>query len=541
VRGEDAEQTGLTRGIGEICQSDPVLDQPRNMSQILQLGQQSSWMKHPKGFVVLAACEEHQVAAEIPLQQHSHGLLTYSLLKTLDASPVNLSSQSLYERLCVKVQDYRRDQTPYLVGNRDRFFFSEQLRARVQELIVQRVNANSRKDIRSCVMFLSGGQMHGLIKGSEYAILPWGFDFSKQIVEDNILARVKVAGFMNGEARAFFVHLGNRGLEPIVEGCPAVLQKLPLVKRSAVYLDHRDSLFRANFEEAWLRNNGNKTWLVLNEKDNNPNSSGHSLTVTIDKQGRFRIYDQPHYLTAALEKALRPLPADHDEVDNVLPRLIHRLEHLARFHITKTLGQQGIGSDTPRNLISAEVDTATECWMHESGQVIPPADLEQRTDGTYDLNELTMFRITIHNKSSQPLSFVILNCSAEFKVEHLYPPGQPFRTLAPNDAESEDFWIQVEPDLLAAAEENGEEVVETFKVFASTSPRHLDSLQMKGLKEMEEMMRGSDEEDLTSFSDLDDLLDELDASRQGHSESATSARDDWEVVDIKFRIKPRWS
>jgi hypothetical protein len=71
VRGDDDPELGETRGIPEIYKSDPQLDLPGGIDPIMHWGRQPSWMQASQGFVVLAACEEHQKAAEITGKDHS--------------------------------------------------------------------------------------------------------------------------------------------------------------------------------------------------------------------------------------------------------------------------------------------------------------------------------------------------------------------------------------------------------------------------------------------------------------------------------------
>ncbi|KAH7157713.1 hypothetical protein B0J13DRAFT_177350 [Dactylonectria estremocensis] len=97
IRGDDDPEHGETQGIPEIYKSDPKLDLPMTIDSIVHLGRQPSWMHAPQGFVVLAACQELQTA--MTETDNTHGILTYWLLQILRNSPVDFSSQALYERI----------------------------------------------------------------------------------------------------------------------------------------------------------------------------------------------------------------------------------------------------------------------------------------------------------------------------------------------------------------------------------------------------------------------------------------------------------
>ncbi|KAI8648290.1 hypothetical protein NCS55_01498300 [Fusarium keratoplasticum] len=229
VRGDDDSELGETRGIAR--------------------GHQPSWIHTPQGFIVLAAYEELQTAKETSTTDNAHGILTFCLLEILRNSPVDLSSQALYERICAKVQDSRRDQTPYLIGDKDHFFFSKKLRPRIYALTVRAVSIDTRKEPINRSVHLASGKLHGVEEESEYAILPWGFDLSKRIKDNDILGRVQVKHMMTEESLALFTPPYEVRWEEIKHGCPAILQKLPIKKKSTVRFLAQDENARDEFKE----------------------------------------------------------------------------------------------------------------------------------------------------------------------------------------------------------------------------------------------------------------------------------------------------
>lgn len=116
------------------------------------------------------------------------------------------------------------------MGGKDRFFFNKKLRSRVYALVVRRASVDSRKAPADRSVYLAGGKLHGVEKESEYAILPWGFDLSKRIEDTDILGRVQVKQVTTEKSLAIFTPPYEVRWEEIVDGCPAVLQKLPIVK-----------------------------------------------------------------------------------------------------------------------------------------------------------------------------------------------------------------------------------------------------------------------------------------------------------------------
>ncbi|KAJ9483612.1 hypothetical protein VN97_g9787 [Penicillium thymicola] len=528
IRGDDDPELGETRGILNIYKSDPKLDLPRTIDSIVHFGRQPSWMQAPQGFVVLAACQELETAKETTDKDYTHGILTYWLLKILRNSLVDISSQALYERICANVQDNSRNQTPYLVGDKDRFFFSKKLRSRVYALAVREVNVEPYKAPIDRSVYLSGGKHHGVEEESEYAILPWGFDLGKRIKDTDILGRVQVKKVMPAKSLALFTLPCEVRWDGIVDGCPAVLQKLPIAKKSTVHFITPDENQRDNFKKNWDKLDGDRTWLKLDEEDN----SSPFFTISIDDSGNFKIRGRSGNLTAAIENALKPLPAANADS---IRAVIRRLEHLARFIITRELANPDVRPEKPSSLVTIKVDSVPE-GQSVSGQWFPPAEIGERVPGVYEVPEKTMFRIAINNQSDRPLGCVVLDCGAEFGIEHVFPQGRPYHTLKPGDHEDALFWMEIASEMRLSAQ-GGIPIVDTLKVFVFDPPTNIDSLRLQGLMEMEDGRRGGDGEMWSQ--DLEDLLNFLNTSRLAKSLPARGAlKADWETFSVKIRIKP---
>lgn len=528
IRGDDDPELGETRGIPNIYKSDPKVDLPKTIDSIVQFGRQRSWIQAPQGFVVLAACQKLETAKETNRSDYTHGVFTYWLLEILRNSPLEISSQALYERIRAKVQDNARKQTPYLVGDRDRFFFSKKLRSRVYALSVRTTSVSTSKAPVDRFVHLSGGKVHGVEDRSEYAILPWGFELSKQINEDDILGQVQVKEVMPAMSLALFTSQYAVRWEEIVDGCPAVLQTLPIAKKSTVHLVTPDKNLRANFKINWDQLNGDRTWLSLDGEEN----SRPSFIISIDDSGDFKICDRSDNLTAAMENALRPLPVANADS---MRALIRRLEHLARFRMTRELANPGVRLGTSSGLISIKVDTVSE-GQSVSGQWFPPAEIGECVPGIYEVPEKTIFRITIKNQSGRPLGCVVLDCGAEIGIDHVFPRGEPYHILKPGDHEDALFWMEIASQMRVSAQ-GGIPIVDTLKVFVFDPPTDIDSLRLPGLSEMEDGRRGGDS-DMWSQG-LEDLLNFLDSRRIGFSLPASSApQSTWETFNVKIRIKP---
>jgi hypothetical protein len=334
-------------------------------------------------------------------------------------------------------------------------------------------------------------------EGSEYVVLPLNFDLSKRIEGTDVLARVRVTEVGTVASVASFTQTDRTRWEKIQEGCPAVLQQLPIVKKSTVHLVTPDDKVREDFKKGWHQNNGNQNWLNLNKKGN----MDAFFVVSIDESGNFEIRDQSGNFTTAIRNTPRPLPA---AAADSMPALIRRLEHLARFKMIKALANPGVRPGTPSALISFMLGDAPEGIRHESGQWVPPAKIEKRDGVVYEVDEMTLFRVTIKNESRRTLGCVVLNCGAEFGIERLFPRGVPYHILHPGGTKDMDFGMEVAPELRTIAESVA--FVDMLKIFVCDPARDLDSLQLQGLREMEDMIMGDGASRGSQSLGLDNLL-----------------------------------
>ena len=387
--------------------------------------------------------------------------------------------------------------------------------------------------------------MHGIERGSEYAILKFGHDLALGAPDDAVLARVRVVRVKPRESYATLVAVTEGKLAEISAGCPAVLLRLPLARRFVVRF--RDpggaSGMLDDLREAWRRHQSQsgRTWLELKEGKDTVDAGGDgdaAFSVSVEN-GKFMISDTWGTFTPALNACLGPLPATTSDED--IAALIRRLEHLARFAMTRGLCDPvGLRSGVPLLSITA-VQPAPEPRLLE-GSIDPwlPAEcLEEKVKHRmYDVEEQGLVSITFHNNTTQALYLVVLICGAEFGVEQAYPVGPEDKRIAAGQNFTWAFGFQAAPEIRRAAEEDGREVVDRIKAFASPSPISLGALQLESLVRMERMQfRGTRGGDWSQ--DFQELLAELESMRGGVGVSPTAAEEpiEWQIVDVLFRLK----
>lgn len=531
VRGEDNPQLGSPRGIEGVYKSEAKRDKPADFERIQEFGRDivSPRRRNTSGVVVLAACLEAQLAREKRDGRHSYGLLTHCLLSTLRNihRARRISTQTLYQRIRASVKDSNRYQMPYLVGSEGRFFFSQTLGSKIYPLSVISTSTDISKSVHDRFVRLEGGKLHGVKLQSQYAILPYGFNFGKGFQEKDVLARVRLCRITDGEAQAQVEEMDDKRWKKIILGCPAILQELPDCEKFTVAFvshDNKRSTIDA-LEEAWDKHEGDKTWLSLCSND----SRDASFIVLVDANKNLKIRRAPGNFTTTPWDDLQPLSYTG------MPELLRQLEHIARFSVIKELGILP-GSRLSR-LASVKVRPAASGKTGYHGQTIPPAQLTKLEDEAYehayDVETETGFSITIKNESQRPLGCVILDCGADFSVERIYPVERKFQTLEVGQEITTTLAMAISERQLKSAKA-GRAVIDTLKVMVCHPEMVMDSLQLPGLFDAPDRAG-----QISSLDGLRRLLRELDMTRPAYVvRDCTTETDNWETTDIKMRIRP---
>jgi Caspase domain len=136
----------------------------------------SGWLPDPKGYVLLAACRPSESAYEYAFEkEEKNGALTYWLLKSLKQMDKGLTYKIIHDRLVANVHTQFPLQTPMLEGDADREIFGSD---RVQSVYV--VNVMGIDSSNNSRILINAGQVHGIRKGTKFAVYPLGFtDFSE--------------------------------------------------------------------------------------------------------------------------------------------------------------------------------------------------------------------------------------------------------------------------------------------------------------------------------------------------------------------------
>ena len=518
LRWSEDPHLGKTRGISDVYESDMDKDEPVISKDSHGWHEWiASRARRQHGFFALTACQASEAARERSDAIATHGLLTYWLLKILIDNPMDISSQSLFTRIISNVQDSNRYQTPHYVGDRNRSFFSNDLQPAIHSLTVKHdLVGLLNKDPIDREIRLDGGFIHGVRKGSVYAILRSSYEKGEESDESEVLARVQVTHVETGECIARALQPDSTRWGDIEGGCQAILRSLPISKRSTVCFHIPDESTKNYLEEEWARIGGGNAWLSLVDTDAN-------FTITIDENNNFHITDYRGELDLIVEAVLTPVPSSD------VAALLYRLEHLARLNMTKSLGNLSVGPEASR-LIKVNVESLPVS-QSQDGIEHPPDGASTHVSGPFEVQEQHIFRIRITNLSQQRLGCVIMSCASELGVHKLFPRQEPFYELEAGGSVSPRVGFGISPEFRKKVVPAGIPIVELVKVFVCTPPRDLGSLELQSL-----MISGRGGEDPSPVN-LDSLLAELDMQR--YVFCVPDEEPEWETEDLKFLVSPK--
>ncbi|CAN9392823.1 unnamed protein product [Alternaria alternata] len=530
VRGGcDDEDVEGVRGVRNTYQSNQDIDRPENMDRVQYWANKATWLESPSGFVTLAACLDYQKAKEFSCRTESgtygHGHLSYWLLDTIRNTPTRLPSRAIYDRVRSKIAERVVSQTPYIIGDTQRFFFNEHVRSRIYTLTVSKVEKKKRLN-NQYWLHLDGGTMDAVCIHSIYAILPLSFDPAKTISESDILAKVRVERMKSRECLAILLqpeNITDSQWQELDGGCLAVLQSLPLRTISKVRFIAINDAQAVQFEQDWHRSLKGKGRLHLSDDDD------AQFRIELDDDGVYQIGCVGDILPDHVSSTLTRLTGDKS-----MPKLISRLEHIARFQLLKGLENPGIRLGNHPSLASVTIEPSPggRYWILDTGEQvwIPAAqNIQLQHDGVYLVQQQKWFRFTVTNHSEHTIGCVILNFNPELGISFMH--SNLFYSIAPLEKHQADLFVKISDTLQDAAARNIA-IEDTFKIFVSVPEKDISAMKLQKLRvaEDEDDWRGNE-----SSENLDGLLQELAPfCRDGFSSEQPKLDNDWQTFD--FRI-----
>jgi hypothetical protein len=449
----------------------------------------SGWLLEPKGYTLLAACRDNELAYEFPFNgRESNGALTYWLLDTLRTAGGTLTYKMLHDRILAKVHSRFAEQTPVLQGEGDiAVFGSERIKPRYAVPVLNVELASRRVQINA-------GEVHGISVGTQFGIYRDANSNFDQPSERIAIVEAQTVGAVD----AWTTIIEPQATVTIEEGMQAVLLSAANVRlQRNILLDIADDTVRTQVESAIARD-GKGFIKVAGRND----VVDFALELTAD--GELQIQDAADQPLPRLRPAIKV--GDADAVNRTVGRLIH----LARFANVRDLDMPDA---TMQQKLSVTLEGKSE---HKPGERATLVIQNRQAAGAA-------------NDASRILNITVLDLASNWSITQVYPArAGAFAVLNPGET--------IRLELEAFLTEGQTESVDILKVFATRATTQFHWLQLPALDQP--LGRGA------LRSAVRDPLERMLASITG--EEATSrdirivnAPEDpgWTVEQVELRVK----
>jgi hypothetical protein len=436
-------------------------------------------LPEPKGYTLIAACRDHEFAYEKVFEgTERNGALTYFLLKALRQHGTRIAVEDLFNQISNQVHKEFERQTPMLMGETDRIFFSGQsvpftpgasLLRSVPVTRTVRTVPVMQVDIPKNQLQLQIGEASGIKEGAEFEIFKFRTrDFKDS---DNRIARVKVVELGGADCWAklteqfVFRTIHHKLEEGMIEiGSPAVYLTpgLKQIRKVLVILPDQLPQFPGvdvAFLPARIETEKNKVdghlWIEFcseTEKDENVD-----YFVSLNSAGEYLILDDQKQ---PLKNLLFPIKVDEHKAEE---KLINRLIHVARYESILALDNEDAFA-TLNNKLKVEVVKSVKrqpVVLNADGKV--PV-LEEKEKGV---------GLIMRNESNRTLNITALNLDADFSISKFYPDGAPYDVVEPGQ--------NIRKELKLSLPQNYEEAANIIKVFATVDGTNFQLLELPPL------------------------------------------------------------
>jgi hypothetical protein len=434
-------------------------------------------LPEPKGYTLIAACRDHEFAYEKVFEgTERNGALTYFLLKALRKHGTAFSVEDVFNQISNQVHKEFERQTPMLMGETDRIFFSGQsvsftsgpspMRSVPVTRTVRTVPV-MQVDIPKNQVQLQIGEASGIKEGAEFEIFK--FRTREFLDRDNLIAKVKVVELGASDCWAEVTSIpGIRGINNKLEegtieiGSPAVYLSpgLKQIRKVRVLLPDPLPLFlRVNV--AFIRDILKQTkepghlWIEFcSEEEKNENVD---YFVSLTSEGEYLILDAKK---EPIKNLLFPIKADEPEATK---KLINRLIHVARYETILDLDNEDAFTALNGQLKVELVKSVKRqpVVLNADGKVPVLEEKEKGVD------------LIIRNESNRTLNITALNLDADFSISKFYPDGAPYEVVEPGQ--------NIRRELKLSLPQNYVEAANIIKVFATVDGTNFQFLELPPL------------------------------------------------------------
>lgn len=489
-------------------------------------------LPEPKGYTLIAACRDNELAYEKVFEgTERNGALTYFLLKALREFGTEFTVEDLYNRISNLVHNHFTRQTPMLIGETDRYFFSGQPVSSTSNASLPRSVPVTRTihtvpvmqvDINKNQVQLQIGEASGIKEGSEFDI----FKFRTRDFDniENRLATVKVVELGASDCWAEVIQLfgfrtiNNQLAEGTIEiGSPAVYLTpgLKQIRKVRVILpDPLPHFPGVNVNLAFLpdilkqtQESGDRWIEFCSEEEKDVD-----YFVSLNSVGQYLILDARK---EPIENLLFPIKVDEPEATK---KLINRLIHVARYETILDLDNEDAFAPFNGKLKVEVVKSIKRqpVVLNADGKVPILEEKEKGVD------------LIIRNESDRILNITALNLDADFSISKFYPDGASYEVVEPGQ--------NIRRELKLSLPQNYEEAVNVIKVFATVNGTNFQFLELPAL---DQSRKGFGNQKPTNALEqlLAAVVDEDNPQRK--ITVVTNASEEWTTEKVEVILKKR--
>jgi len=420
-------------------------------------------LPEPKGYTLIAACRDNESAFESVFEgTERNGALTYFLLKALRQYGTGISVEDLSNHIENLVHNKFVQQTPMLIGKRNRTFFG------TQSVDTNRNAPVMNVDITKNRIQIQMGEASGIKKGAEFDIFKFRTrDFKDS---DNRIATVKVVelgasdcwaevtqlfGFrtINNQLAAGMIEIGSPAvyLSPGLKQIRKVRVILPelLPQFPGINVALLPAILQTKKEEV----EGHR-WIEFcseTEKDENVD-----YFVSLNSEGEYLILDakkQP------IKNIIFPIKVDEPEATKTI---INRLIHVAKYQSILDLDNEDAFAPLNGKLkVELLKSVKRQLVVLNTDGKVPELEVGER------------IILRIYNQSNRILNISALILEADLRILKFYPKGAAYEVI--KDGQCGEIRLDIE------LPENYQEGVDVIKVFATVDGTNFELLELPPL------------------------------------------------------------
>ncbi|PSB45502.1 peptidase C14 [Cyanosarcina cf. burmensis CCALA 770] len=486
----------------------------------------SGWLPEPKGYILLAACRDNELAHERPFNgKENNGVLTYWLLDSLKTLGTGITYKVLHDRILAKIYGESKQQTPMLQGEGDRLVFNGQSMSFQYAVTVLKVDLVKNR------VLLQAGAAQGVGEGAELVIYELGTTDFTQTDKRVALAKIievdaeeswaEITENMRQEKPARTLRLYPTPVAAptqasIEDGAPALLlspgvkliRKVRLLppeeNRQPKGIDSKKALAAVKATKAMVE--GNRRLEFLSEDASN---EAVAYYVSINEKGEYEILDA-NGTTINLRPSLKVEP---DAAFSVVRRLVHLSQYDAILQLDNNSPTSNL-----KGKLKVELCSDAENWA-ELKPLNAPGNVP-----ALKIGECGYLRI--RNESNQDLNITVLVLQPDWSIDQLHPQ-------APSAFELLEHGKEKLIRLCASLPEDYTEGADIIKVFATVGATNFSWLKLPALDQPPMRMQTT-----RASNPLEELFASVKSENPTRNLTAvTLSNDRWATAEIKIVVK----